>query len=72
MTVGSVPWAELWIDGKDVGQPTPVVHLPVTCGAHKLRFKRSSPEIDHVESVNVSPGQELKKNFNLESADQDG
>jgi serine/threonine protein kinase len=72
LTVGSVPWAELWIDGKDVGQPTPVVHLPVTCGAHKLRFKRTSPEIDHVESVNVSPGQELKKNFNLDSADQDG
>ncbi len=72
LTVGSVPWAELWIDGKDVGQPTPVVHLPVTCGAHKLRFKRSNPDIDHVESVNLSPGQELKKNFNLETADQDG
>jgi hypothetical protein len=72
LTVGSVPWAELWIDGKDVGQPTPVVHLPMTCGAHKLRFKRSDPEIDHVESVNLSPGQELKKNFNLEAADQDG
>jgi len=72
LTVGSVPWAELWIDGKDVGQPTPVVHLPVTCGAHKLRFKRISPEIDHVESVNLSPGQELKKNFNLDTADQDG
>ena len=72
LTVGSVPWAELWIDGKDVGQPTPVVHLPVTCGAHKLRLKRVNPEIDHVESVNLSPGQELKKNFNLETADQDG
>ena len=54
------------------GQPTPVVHLPVTCGVHKLRFKRSSPEIDHVESVNVTAGQELKRNFTLESADQDG
>ncbi len=72
LTIGSVPWAELWIDGKDVGQPTPVVHLPVTCGVHKLRFKRSSPEIDHVESVNVTAGQELKRNFTLESADQDG
>jgi len=72
LTIGSVPWAELWIDGKDVGQPTPVVHLPVTCGAHKLRFKRSSPEIDHVESINVSAGRELKKNFDLDSADQDG
>jgi serine/threonine protein kinase len=72
LTIGSVPWAELWIDGKDVGQPTPVVHLPVTCGSHKLRFKRSSPEIDHVESVKVTVGQELKRNFTLESSDQDG
>ena len=72
VTIGSFPWAELWIDGKDLGQPTPVVHLPVTCGPHKLRFRRSSPDIDHVESINVTAGQELKKNFNLETADPDG
>jgi hypothetical protein len=72
LTIGSFPWTELWIDGRDVGQPTPVVHFPVTCGPHKLRFKRSSPEIDHVESIDVTEGHELKKNFNLESADQDG
>ena len=72
MTIGSLPWAELWIDGRDVGQPTPVVHLPVTCGPHKLRFKRSSLEIDHVENISVSAGQELKKNFKLDVADQDG
>jgi tRNA A-37 threonylcarbamoyl transferase component Bud32 len=72
LTIGSVPWAELWIDGKDVGQPTPVVHLPVTCGLHKLRFKRTSPEIDHLESIKATAGQELKRNFTLESSDQDG
>ena len=33
LTVGSYPWSELWIDGADTGQQTPVVGLPVTCGA---------------------------------------
>ena len=72
VTIGSFPWAELWIDGKDVGQPTPVVRLPVTCGSHKLRFKRDNPEIDQVESITVTAGQELKKNFRLAGADVDG
>jgi hypothetical protein len=72
VTIGSLPWAELWIDGKDVGQPTPVVHLPVTCGHHKVRFKRDNPEIDHVESITVTAGQEFKQNFKLASADSDG
>jgi hypothetical protein len=49
-----------------------VVRLPVTCGAHKLRFKRDNPDIDQVESITVTPGQELKKNFRLSGADIDG
>ena len=72
VTIGSFPWAELWIDGKDVGQPTPVVRLPISCGTHKLRFKRDNPEIDQVESISVTAGQELKKNFRLAGADIDG
>ena len=28
LSVASFPWTELWIDGKDTGQRTPVVHFP--------------------------------------------
>jgi serine/threonine-protein kinase len=72
LTVGSFPWARLWIDGKDSGQPTPVVHLQVPCGAHKLRFKRDDAEIDQVVHIVVTADREFRQNFELESSDTDG
>ncbi len=72
LTVGSFPWAQLWIDGKDSGQPTPVVHLQVPCGAHKLRFKRDDARIDQVVGIVVTADREFKRNFQLDAPDTDG
>jgi serine/threonine protein kinase len=72
ITVGSFPWAELWVDGRDSGQATPAVHLPIPCGAHKLRFKRANLKIDQEVDVTVAAGRELKQNFQLQSSDPDG
>jgi len=72
LTVGSFPWAQLWIDGKDSGQPTPVVHLQVPCGAHKLRFRRDDAKIDQVVGIVVTADREFKRNFQLEAHDTDG
>jgi serine/threonine-protein kinase len=72
LTVGSFPWAQLWIDGKDSGQPTPVVHLQVPCGAHKLRFKRDDAKIDQAVSISVTADREFKRNFQLDAHDTDG
>jgi serine/threonine-protein kinase len=69
LSVGSFPWARFFIDGKDTGQPTPVVHLPVTCGAHTLRFKRDDADIDEVVNVSVTLGQEFRKTFRLDGTD---
>jgi serine/threonine protein kinase len=65
LSVGSFPWTELWIDGKDTGQRTPVVHYPVACGAHKLTLKRRDLRLDHAEQVTVAPGHELKQHYEL-------
>jgi serine/threonine-protein kinase len=65
MSVGSFPWTELWIDGKDTGQRTPVVHYPVTCGAHRLNLKRRDLKLDRIEQVTVAPGHELKQHYEL-------
>jgi len=65
MTIGSMPWAYFSIDGKDAGQHTPAVHLPVRCGKHQLHFKRESMSIDKVVDVNVTAGKELKQSFDL-------
>jgi len=65
LSVGSFPWADLWIDGKDTGQRTPVVHYPVACGAHKLGLKRRDLRLDRTEHVTVAPGHELKQHYEL-------
>jgi hypothetical protein len=71
MTIGSTPWAELWIDGKDTGRPTPAVHVLVSCGPHELRFTRDNPAIDRVIKVNVTDDKELRQNFQLIDSDSD-
>ena len=65
LSVASFPWADLWIDGKDTGQRTPVVHYPVSCGVHKLALKRRDLKVDHAEQVMVAPGHELKQHYDL-------
>jgi eukaryotic-like serine/threonine-protein kinase len=65
LSVASFPWTELWIDGKDTGQRTPVVHYPVSCGAHKLGLKRRDLKLDRTEHVTVAPGHELKQHYEL-------
>ena len=65
MTVNSVPWSEVWIDGKNTGQHTPVVDFKIPCGKHKLAFKRSDMQIDHSENITVRPGQNFKQRYTL-------
>jgi nucleoid-associated protein YgaU len=65
VSVASFPWADLWIDGKDTGQRTPVVHYPVSCGAHKLTLRRRDLKIDRSEQVTVAPGHELKQHYEI-------
>jgi len=68
ITVGSYPWADLWIDGTSTGLQTPVVGLPVSCGRHRLEFKRRDLKVDQVESVTVNEGHELKRQVELQGA----
>ncbi len=65
ITINSVPWSELWIDGKSTSRHTPVVDHKISCGKHKLAFKRPEMQIDQTESINVRPGQPLKKVYTL-------
>jgi hypothetical protein len=68
LTVGSYPWSDLWIDGANTGQQTPVVGLPVTCGPHRLEFKRRDLKVDQEERVTLSEGREFKREYELQGA----
>jgi hypothetical protein len=42
LSLNSQPWAEVWIDGKSVGE-TPLGNLPITIGTHEIVFRH--PEL---------------------------
>jgi serine/threonine-protein kinase len=65
VSVNSVPWAEVWIDGKNTGKHTPFVDVPVDCGTHRIDFKRPDLQIAESESIQVKPGQTFKRRYTL-------
>jgi hypothetical protein len=67
ISVNSVPWSEVWIDGKNTTKHTPFVDYKLPCGKHKLAFKRPDMQIDHSESITVKPGQAFKQRYTLET-----
>jgi hypothetical protein len=60
LSLGSRPWAEVWIDGRRAGV-TPLVSLPVRCGKHELRFLSREANVERRETIIVPEGQSVKK-----------
>jgi hypothetical protein len=67
ITIGSRPWSEVWIDGKNTNKHTPFADYKIPCGKHKLSFKRPDLQIDHSETISVRQGQKFKQSFTLET-----
>jgi hypothetical protein len=70
ITIGSRPWAEVWIDGKNTTKHTPFADYKIACGKHKIVFKRPDLSIDKTESITVSPGEKFKQSFTLVNDDE--
>jgi serine/threonine protein kinase len=71
LSVGTYPWSELWVDGADTGQQTPVVGLALACGPHRLQFKRRDLHIDQTENVTLIEGHDFKRQYDLRGAGVD-
>jgi serine/threonine protein kinase len=69
MTINSVPWSEVWIDGKNTGSHTPIVDYAVACGRHRLEFKRADLGIDDTEHLVAEPGETVKHRYTLTAAE---
>jgi hypothetical protein len=69
MTVGSSPWAAVWLDGKDTGRHTPLVQLALPCGTHVLELKRQDLRLARLATVVLRAGDHLKARYHLEPAD---
>jgi hypothetical protein len=71
LSVASYPWADMWVDGADPGLHTPVVGFAISCGRHRLEFKRGDLNVDQVESITLSEGNEFKRQYELKGAELD-
>jgi serine/threonine protein kinase len=65
VTLGSKPWAQVWIDGKDTGKVTPLVDYKIPCGKHTVTFKNPEIPIEKSESLTIKAGEKLKKKVTL-------
>jgi Protein kinase domain len=65
VSINSVPWSEVWIDGKYTGRHTPFVRVEVGCGVHLVDFKRPDLQIAERERITVRPGRLFKHTFTL-------
>ena len=57
--VSSVPWAFVWIDGRDTGRSTPLMGYPLQAGSHEVQLRTSTGQI-RTERVQIAPGQVLR------------
>lgn len=63
--VGTRPWAEIWIDGRNTQKHTPYAER-IACGRHTLTFKRLDLGIIKSFVVTPEPGGILKQSFSLQ------
>jgi tRNA A-37 threonylcarbamoyl transferase component Bud32 len=65
MTINSVPWSQVWIDGRNTGRHTPFVDYEVDCGPHRIEFRRPDLALAQSEAIVVRPGQTFKRRYTL-------
>jgi len=58
LSVNSVPWGSVYVDGQPVGN-TPQIDLQVSSGSHRLRVERDGFR-PYERLVELAPGQRLR------------
>jgi len=70
MTVGSVPWTDLWVDGTNTHRHTPVASFLAPCGPHRVELRRGDLHIHLTTEVDLVPGRKAKLIYYFDSAGQ--
>ena len=56
LTINSMPWANIYIDGKLIGS-TPISKHKLPAGSYKIQFKNPKSKIDKTIPVELKPGE---------------
>jgi serine/threonine-protein kinase len=68
ITIGSTPYAQLWIDSQNTGRYTPVVDLPVPCGVHQLDLRRPDLALGRTVYISLGPGESFRRGYPLDES----
>jgi eukaryotic-like serine/threonine-protein kinase len=66
LTIGSRPWAEVWVDGRNTGKLTPLVGHKVSCGRRRIRLWNPELNLEKTEIVVLRSGEPFKRIFQLD------
>jgi hypothetical protein len=64
LAVGTHPWSEVWLDGKNTGMHTPYSQV-IPCGRHVLTFKRQDLGFNRTQPVELVAGGMFKQSWAL-------
>jgi len=59
LVINTMPWAHVFLDGRDTHQNTPVRSLRVRAGAHRVGLRTNDGHMHNV-NVTVEPGQTVR------------
>jgi hypothetical protein len=59
LVINSVPWALVFIDGRDTGRSTPLMGYTIPPGTHEVKLQTATGQV-HVERVTVAAGQTVR------------
>lgn len=66
LTLQSVPWANVYVDGKLMG-PTPLVELELPAGPIKVRLVNPELGVDRTETITIPRGKTVKRRVELQA-----
>jgi serine/threonine-protein kinase len=69
MSIGSRPWSEVWIDGKNTGHHTPLVDYKLPCGRRTLTLKNAELALAKSMVITLKPRSRFRKVFRLGDPD---
>lgn len=65
LTLNSVPWAYVILDGQRLPKPTPLFDYPLEPGPHTIQLRAANGKTQSL-SLNLQPGQVVRRVVNLE------
>lgn len=65
LVINTIPWARVFVDGRDTGRNTPIRSLSVSPGRHRIGLRTPDGEMHNI-TVNVEEGEteRVSRRFN--------